>query len=330
MLSMEWFYQRMKLLKKFAKDIEVEEVAICVPLEFKTACMIYELSKYTKVFPVKLDEYSTKKEAVNWLEELGIKIVRKRDAIKARYFFDCSAVLSRIAERAGKEEINVVELTKTGEEYLKRMRCKIKAISVDSSNLKEIESVHATSLGLLEALLKLNIFLPGKKVKIIGFGKVGQGCADILRRIGCEVFVWDKKDEKRVKATFAGYKVSKNCKTDIVVLCTDSKVDLDCISDDAIVVNMGAEKFYANGRLLEDFGILKTYEKDGKKYHLMVDGYAANLAIGYGTPIEAMDITFSAGILALNYLKKDFDGLIPLPEEIEEKIIKSLASSKIF
>ncbi|MEM0351131.1 MAG: hypothetical protein QXR27_03855 [Archaeoglobaceae archaeon] len=313
----------MKLIKKFAREVEVEEVAICIPLEFKTACMIYELSKYTNVFPTKLDDFSTKKEAVEWLKEKGIKIFRKREAIKAKYFLDCSAVLSRIAKKAGKE-INVVELTKTGEEYLKRME-KIKAISIDSSRLKEIESIYATPFGLMEALLKLNIYLPGKRVRILGFGKVGQGCAHLLSRIGCKVSVWDKDEEKRLKAYFAGFEVKKDGYADLVILCTDSKVEFELIPDGSIVVNMGAEKFDAVGKLVDDFGILKSYEKDGKFYYLMADGYAVNLAVASGTPIEVMDLTFSAGILALNHLKKDFSGLIPLPKEIEEKIISSIS-----
>ena len=321
MISVDWFCKRMRLIKKFAREVEVEEVAVCIPLEFKTACMIYELSKFTNVIVAKLDDYSTKEEAVAWLKEKGIEVVSKRKALEAKYFLDCSAVLSRIAERAGKDEINVVELTRTGEEYLRRIKCKIKAISLDSSRLKEFESIYATAFGLLEALLKLNLYLPGKRVKIVGFGKVGQGCAELLRRINCKVIVWDRDEEKRLKATFLGFEVSKDAEAEIVVLCTDSKPGFDYLSDNCIVVNMGAEKFEAEGKMVEDFGIVKTYERNGKLYHLLSDGYAANLAIGSGTPIEAMDITFSAAILALNYLKKDFIGLIPLPREIEERII---------
>lgn len=326
MLSMDWFCERMKLVKRFAKELDVESVAVCVPLEFKTACMIYELSKYTDVFAVELDKLSTKKEAVEWLEEKGVRVVRKRTALNADCFFDCSAVLSRVAERAGKDLIKVVELTKTGEDYLKRTKSKIRAISIDSSRIKEIESVYATAFGLLEALLKLNIYLPGKRVKVIGFGKVGQGCAKILHSIGCRVSVWDKDEEKRLKAIFSGYEVSEHGKAEIVVFCTDSKPELELIPDDAIVANMGAEMIEVSGDVIKDYGIVKYYKTGEKRYHLIADGYAVNLAIGSGTPIEAMDITFSAGILALNKLREDFYGVIPLPKEIENEIIRALSS----
>lgn len=325
MLSMEWFCERMKLVRRFAKELEVGSVAVCIPLEFKTACMIYELSKYTEVLPVKLDEFSTKKEAVKWLEEKGIKVLRKRDAIKADCFLDCSAVLSRVAEKSGKGLIKVVELTRTGEEYLRRMS-KVRAISVDSSRIKEIESIYATAFGLLEALLRLNIYLPRKKVKIVGFGKVGKGCADLMRKIGCRVFVWDKDEEKRVKAIFCGYEVSEHGSADLVIFCTDSKPSLELVSNDAIVVNMGAEILEPKGELVEDYGIVKCYKEGEKRYYLVADGYAANLAIGLGTPIEAMDITFSTAILALNKLQEEFEGVIPLPKEIEERLLRELSS----
>jgi adenosylhomocysteinase len=326
MISVDWFCNRMKLVKKFVKEVEVEEVAVCIPLEPKTACMLYELSKFTRVFATKLDDFSTKIEAIEWLRERGIDVVNKREAIKAKYFIDCSAVLSRVAEKAGKDEINVVELTKTGENYLKKIKCRIKAISVDSSKIKEFESVYATCFGLLEALLRLNVYLPSKSVRIVGFGKIGQGCANLLRKIGCRVVVWDKDEEKRLRASFFGFEVSRDARADILVLCTDSKVGLEYVNDGCIVVNMGAEKFEAEGKLVEDFGIVKSYEKDGILYYLVSDGYAANLAIANGTPIEAMDMTFSAAILALNHLKKDFSGIISLPKEIEEKVVSEALS----
>lgn len=320
MLSVDWFCERMRLTKKFVKEVEVEEVAICIPLEFKTACLIYELSKYMEVFPTKLDDFSTKETAVRWLEERGIKVFRRKDAVKAEYFLDCSAVLSRTAERIGKREIKVVELTRTGEEYLKRLKIKLRAISVDSSKLKEIESSLGTPFGLLEVLLKLNIYLPGKRVKIVGFGKVGKGCAELLRKIGCRVSVWDLNEIKQKEAISAGFDVSEDLKADLVIICTDSK--FEAMVEDAIVINMGAEIFRAKGEIIRDYGAVKAFKIGEKVFYIVSDGYAANLAIGTGTPVEIMDLTFSAAILALNYLKKDFEGIIPLPREIEDKIFR--------
>nr|WP_230972336.1 adenosylhomocysteinase [Archaeoglobus neptunius] len=324
----------MKLIKKFAREIEVEEVAICIPLEYKSACLIYELSTYTNVLPAKLDEQSTKPDAVRWLEERGVKIVRKREAVKAKFFLDCAAVLSRVAEKAGKTKVNVVELTKTGEDYLKRLKVEVKGISLDSSTLKGIgENRYGTAFGLLDALMRLNVFLPGKKVKIIGYGRVGEGCAELLRSVGCEVSVWDSSARRRIEALYGGYEVSEDLDADIIVTCTGSpkcigEEELRAIRDGAILMNLGAEREISPaGKVVAEYGDITAYEFAGKRYYIAASGYAANLAIGNGTPMEVMDRTFAAAILALNHLKREeFNGVIPLPGYIEEAVLRELTS----
>ncbi|MCS7122029.1 MAG: hypothetical protein NZ895_05465 [Archaeoglobaceae archaeon] len=323
-LSTDWFYERMGLIKEIVKEIEVEEVAICLPLEFKTACFIYELSKYTNVLASKIDDFSTKKQAVKWLEEKGIKIIPKREACKAEFFIDCAAVLSRISEKIGKKEVKSVELTKTGENYLKNLKCKVKAISIDSSEIKNFESSHGTCFGLLEALLKLNIYLPGKNVKIVGFGKVGKGCAELLRKIGCKVFVWDIDEKKKLEAKIMGFEVS-NDPAEIVVLCTDKRISEKDVElfDGCIVINLGAEIFEYSKEILVDYGLVKKVKGEKTNYYVVSEGYAANLSIGNGTPIEIMDLTFSAAVLSLNCLKNfNFEGVIPLPKDVEELLLK--------
>lgn len=329
MLSVEWYCDRMKFIKKFAKEIEVEEVAVCIPLEYKTACLIHELSKYTSVIAAMLDRYSTKEKAVNWLKEKGVRVVRKRDAVNAEYFLDCAAVLSRTAVKYGRKNLNVVELTKTGEDYLRTLKARVKAISIDSSTLKGVgENTYGTAFGLLDVLLRLNIYLPGKKVKVVGFGRVGKGCARLLRLLGCEVVVWDKNIDRIIEATYEGFKVSEELDADIIITCTGfpssiSHEDIKKVRNGAIIINLGAEKeIETAGEIRKDYGCVKEYRVDDKGYYLVSDGYAANLAVGSGTPIEVMDRTFSAAILALNHLKKeDFEGIKPLPGYIERLIM---------
>lgn len=330
-INVDWFYERLRLVKIFAKDVDVEEVAVCLPLEPKTAVLIYELSKYTNVLPAKLDDYSTKPEAVKWLEDRGIRVLRKRDVVDTKYFLDCAAVLSRIASKR-RDFINVVELTKTGEDYLRSMNVKVRAISVDSSVLKGIgENIHGTAFGLLDALSRLNIYLPDKKVAIVGFGRVGKGCARVLQKLGCKVSVKEVSKVKMLEAKYEGFDVIDDLEdADIIVTCTGVEGvirsdELETLKNGAILLNLGAEReIIVDLDPVADYGSIKKYKLNEKEFFLVSDGYAANLAVGYGTPIEIMDRTFSAAILALNYLKKDFEGVIPLPKEIEERIATSL------
>ncbi len=330
MIGVDWFHDRMRLVKLFAKEVEVEEVAVCLPLEYKTAVLIYELSRHTNVVATRLDRYSTKEEAVEWLRERGIEVRSKRDALKAEYFLDCAAVLSRTAERAGKECIKTVELTKTGEEYLKKLGVKVRAISVDSSTIKGWgENVFGTAFGLLDVLMRLNIYPPDKTAAIVGFGRVGRGCARLLRSLGCNVMVVEMNESRRIEAAYEGFDVGGDYSSaDIIVTCTGvagviSENELERVKNGAILINLGAEwEIQPAGELVADYGDVKKYRLKNE-YYVVADGYAANLAVGSGSPIEVMDRTFSAAILSLNYLKKDFEGMIPLPKEIEEKIARA-------
>ncbi len=153
--------------------------------------------------------------------------------------------------------------------------------------------------------------------------------------MGCDVAVWDSDERKQIEALYEGFKVEKDFTAEIVVTCTGvkgviGKEELEKISDGCIVMNMGAEmEIEPAGELISDFGLVKEYEVAGKNYFVVADGYAANLALGNGTPIEVMDRTFSAAILALNHLSRsDFEGIIPLPSHIESTILEAIMMYK--
>ncbi len=331
-IGADWFYERMKLVKKFAKEVNIPEVAVCLPLEYKTAVLAFELSKYTDVTVARLDDYSTKRGAVEWLRERGIGVVRKRDAVGSEYFLDCAAVLSRVAVKAGKSFVKVVELTKTGEEHLRKLNARIRAISVDSSTLKGVgENTYGTAFGLLETLLRLNVYLPGKRAAVVGFGRVGSGCARLLRSVGCSVSVVEVSASRKIEAIYEGFEIGDFGEADIVVTCTGVAGvlgfdELSKLKTGAVVLNLGAEFEIDLSRceLIADYGAVKKYRAGETEFYVVADGYAANLAVGNGTPIEVMDRTFSAAILALNHLKEDFEGIAPLPPEIETRVLSAL------
>ncbi len=337
MLEVEWFHERMHLVKRFAREVEVEEVVICFPLEYKTAAMAYELSKHVDVTVVRMDASSTREEAVEWLKSRGVEVARKRDVADRKYFLDCAAVMSGVAISRGRKEITVVELTKTGEERLIDMmsKCRIKAISVDNSSLKgDGENVYGTAFGLLDVLMRLNIYPPGKRVAVVGYGRVGRGCAKLLRRIGCEVVCFDAEKRKLVDAVYDGMVAGRDARDlgtcDIIITCTGRRgvigqKELENVKDGAILINLGAEaEITIRGEILKDYGDVKKYGLNGKSFYVVADGYAANLSMGYGSPVEVMDRTFSAAILSLNELERVEVGVHPLPHSIEERILNAL------
>jgi len=349
---MEWVFERMIYVKEACKliseGIKGERVSICFPLEYKTAVLVYELSKYCDLKVCRFDDLTTKIEAVRWLEDKGIKVRKKEECLDSDYFLDCVAALTRKALKVDKSVTGVIELTKSGVDRLKSLHVKKvfrKAISIDDSELKgKGENIYGTGLGLLDALIRLNIMLPGKNVFIIGFGRVGEGCASVLKKLGCEVEVFDKDKLRCALAEYMGFKVSEVedglREADIVVTATgvDGIIDssnIRYLKNGAILCNMGAGRYEIDLRNLEGYQRTEIGDHITKLsglnyFYLLADGRSVNLTMGNGTPLEIMDRTFALVAFALEHLiKKDFSGIIETPKEVEERLAELVRLKKI-
>ena len=122
---MDWVYEKMRLVKKVCKEVELESVAVFLPMEYKSAVLINELSKVTDVYPFVVDDPTTKKDALEWLKaNVDVFELDELKSVDANYFLDCAAVLTRKARRLGMLDRvkGVVELTKTGVEILKNFK----------------------------------------------------------------------------------------------------------------------------------------------------------------------------------------------------------------
>ena len=328
---MEWVYENMNLLKLACKevgdDLRGYKIAIAFPLEYKTAVLIGELSRYCEVLVTPFSPGTTKEEVISWL---NIEILDVSKAIEADYYLDCAATLVRESLTKGciDDVKGVVELTRSGVSYLRNVK---RAIVVDDSTVKGVgENVYGTGMGLMDGLLRLNLNLLGKTVAIVGFGRVGRGCAYVLRNF-CRIVVVEIDPIKAMEAVYEGYEVLDLQKAleiaDIVVTCTGSERVIGCehfefIKNGCIVCNMGAFKEIETPRWeVKEYGLIKKYYKNDKYFYVVADCEPINLAIGNGTPIEIMDRTFATVVYALHYLiKEDFSGVIPLPKDIEKRI----------
>ncbi len=337
---MEWVYENMHLVKiackDVGKDLECYRISIAFPLEYKTAVLANELSKYCDVLVTPFSQGTTRIEAVEWLKDRGVKVCDLKSALKADYYLDCASTLVRAAKDLSVK--GVIELTKSGEEFLKTVNVR-KAIVVDDSVVKGIgENVYGTGIGLLDGLLRLNLNIVGKTVVIVGFGRVGRGCANVLRNF-CRVVVVEIDPIRAMEAVYMGYEVMDLHEAlkvaDIVVTCTGhrkliSLPEFECVKNGCVLCNMGAykdeidvESLKREGWKIKDFAFVKKFQKNDRYFYVVADGEAINLALGNGTPIEVMDRTFATVVYALHYaVKNDFSGVIPLPREIEEKISK--------
>lgn len=318
---MEWIKERMLLTPKACEavgnSIRDAKVSICFPLEYKTAVLAYELSKFCELRVTKFDEYTTKPSAVEWLKDKGVEILSKDECLTADYYMDCVAMLTGKARKQGLKVGGVIELTRSGVERLKSMNNFTKGISLDDSNIKGLgENRHGTAFGLLDALVRLNLYFPEKDAFVIGFGRVGEGCAEILRKLGCNVSVYDIDEIKCAIAEYSGYRVKDLqeglSSSDIIVTATgrDSVIsDFSTIKNGAILCNMGAGRYEIDVRRLKDYRKITInehitkYERDNY-FYVLCDSMSVNLTMANGTPVEIMDKTFALSVFALEYIVK--------------------------
>ncbi len=122
------------------------------------------------------------------LPEFGI-----RQAERKNNFFDiildCAGQCNRLTPRLG-----ACELTRSG--VARYERAKFPVFNVDGGRIKHIETILGTGESFLRALAQLGYHnIGGKKLLVVGYGKVGQGIVHYARQAGMNVCVADIHDK---------------------------------------------------------------------------------------------------------------------------------------
>ena len=210
---------------------------------------------------------------------------------------------------------------------------------LDLSFVKRVgENTMATGLGLVEALLRLHIFLPSKRVLILGYGSVGRGCAAYLHGLGCRVSAYDIDQRRMVEAEKSGCEIGELeqllPQADIIINATGSfspvlgAKELRLLNQGAVLVNMGGagwdRQFFEGKRRVEagDW-VSKVFFDDSQYVYEVGRGLPVNFLLASGTDTETMDVVFSLSVLAFEYLVKNYGSLPktlqPIPEEIQRR-----------
>lgn len=286
------------------------------------------------------------------LRNRSIKLVNmgnlKSSVGKADFIYDTTAFMSKVAVRDKAPVKGIVEQTASGipiyKDFESKNLLRQPVLDLDGSHVKRVgENRLGTALGLVQALLRLNIFLPDKHVAILGFGNVGFGCAMYLKRLGCEVTVFDIDPEKTGEAEKAGYQTGKLEEilplVDIVANATGSyepvlkEKDLRLLKKGAILANIGGwgwDRTYFLDKRSQRVGdwVQKIWLDRDRYVYELADGFSVNFFLASGTDAETMDIVFSLGVLALEYLVSDYDSLphrlLPIPEELQKKHLEEV------
>lgn len=348
------------------KVFQTRRLYINIPLTWETLVLIEVLKNLgTDLIVVPLssgENGSLKKETVPILKKWGVEVFEdatEENRIRAlklqpEFIFDCIgyATETGLHHNLLQSVKGYLELTRTGvlkfQEWVIHGKITKPVIPIDEIPIKRRgEDLYGSGLALLRVLLDLNIYLPTKKVTVIGFGPIGQSCSRRLKDLGCQVNVIELDKLKQLWAKFEAYQSPDLedviSSSDIIVTATGilnilGEKDFDLLKDGTILVNMGAQPNEWDHDLLkvksverdEVFtGVTRYHYKGNKRIFELAGSNSANLVIGeFATPFEVMDLTFSAAIKGMEYLfanHESLSGMVELPQkELESVLVKPL------
>ncbi len=216
------------------------------------------------------------------------------------------------------------------------------AINVNDSVTKsKFDNKYGCRESLVDGIRRAtDVMMAGKIAMVCGYGDVGKGSAESLRRAGCRVMVSEADPICALQAAMEGYEVvtmeDAAPRADIFVTATGNTgvITIDhmrAMKDRAIVCNIG----HFDNEIQVD--ALKNYKWDnikpqvdqiefpnGKKMILLAEGRLVNLGCGTGHPSFVMSASFSNQVLAQMELWNNHSQyekqVYVLPKHLDEKV----------
>ncbi|HMX82327.1 MAG TPA: adenosylhomocysteinase [Saprospiraceae bacterium] len=218
------------------------------------------------------------------------------------------------------------------------------AININDSVTKsKFDNKYGCRESLVDAIRRAtDLMLAGKVAVVAGYGDVGKGSADSLRRAGVRVIVTEIDPICALQAAMEGYEVKKmdNAvkEADIVVTATGNKnivVDrhFKSMKHNAVVCNIGHfDNEIDMAWLNEHYGHTKDvikpqvdkYTLDGNDIIVLAEGRLVNLGCATGHPSFVMSNSFTNQTLAqlelwVNHDKYD-NKVYVLPKHLDEMV----------
>lgn len=168
-----------------------------------------------KLFMSEVNAATTSCEAVRFMQaELGCCIFTGKDAalqvVEAApdVASDTGFVLiEKLVTAAGSLPYGACEITQSGISRLRQVqRIPFPVININSGRLKSnIENFHGVGEGIAAVLPMIAPDFSGKSCLVVGYGQVGAGIAEYLRRSGLYVCVYDRDSVLQLKAHYDGF-----------------------------------------------------------------------------------------------------------------------------
>jgi adenosylhomocysteinase len=309
------------------------------------------------------NEATTKQSALSGLKDLGVPcytgahaqakvLAHKPEIISDTGFVLTESYLRAGGGAAGAGIIGACETTAGGIGRLRELQAmaalNIPVINIDSGELKSaIDNFHRVGDGLLEALQIATgrESLPGNLIVIIGYGRVGSGCAQYLKSIGAQVKVIEKDPLRALKAHYDGFAVSSRgealARAEVIVTATGQaglwqEKYFEEAHDGMVVINVGHDREEVVPALWEKKAkkievvneVLKRYTFDSnsageKCLYLATGGNPANITLLTGS-FEPTFIHLATELLTWEYLLQEGQNLpageLTVPRSVEEEV----------
>jgi len=357
-LGRTWVEDHSPLLMELRKTVQMEQwfdgvqIGVCLPGTWESFVFLSVL----EAGGAKLHYYPMfcKPEVgVELLRSDSIKLFNRRNLEKcvvgSDFVYDSTALFGSIVVEQRFPVKGIIEQTASGVSIYRDFESKSllhqPVLNLDGSYVKRVgENKLATGLGLVEALLRLHLFLPDKEVLILGFGSVGSGCAAYLERVGCKITIFDVDKDSMVAAENSGYKAGTLEEllpsADIIVNATGSSEpvlkihEFELLKTGAVLANMGGcgwDRTYFQGKEVQKVGdwVAKVFIDDRSFFYELAQGLPVNFIFASGTDTETMDMVFSLSAYALEYLIENHGSLpnrlLSIPEEIQKRHLVQVA-----
>lgn len=199
---------------------------------------------------------------------------------------------------------------------------RVPVISANDARTKSwFDNRHGTGETCVLAIVRaLDDDLDGARGAVIGFGPVGEGCAERLRALGAEITVVEIDPVRALAARFAGYAVAPItvavAEADLVVSATgvprtiDADVLAACAPGAAVAVAGGAPEEVALPPGTRREQVAPHVERlhipgpvgSAHTVRLLAGGDCVNIVAGEGNPIDVMDLSFAVQLTAIRRL----------------------------
>ncbi|MCY4418483.1 MAG: adenosylhomocysteinase [Cytophagales bacterium] len=223
----------------------------------------------------------------------------------------------------------------------------------DSVTKSKFDNKYGCRESLVDGIRRAtDLMLAGKVAVVAGYGDVGKGSADALRRAGMRVKVTEIDPICALQALMEGYEVRPMeqlvAGADIIVTATGCKdvlteKDFRLMKDRVVICNIGHFDNEIDVACLESrYGKSKInikpqvdmYQIGGKRIILLAEGRLVNLGCATGHPSFVMSCSFTNQVLAQIELWKNStryeNKVYTLPKVLDEKVaslhLKSLGA----